>query len=76
MFFVAFAVESDNTDSVQFECAFRDCCTDSKNGFMMEEEERKCCKSGDWTDMNSSGTPASGSTLLETSTSIYSIVFS
>ena len=52
----SFAAESDNMDPPQFECACGGGCTDSKPGFMMEDEERKCCKSSGWTDLNISGT--------------------
>ena len=51
----SFAAESDNMDPPQFECVCGGGCIDSKPGFMMEDEERKCCKSSGWTDLNISG---------------------
>ena len=41
----------------RFKCHCGGFCTESSSGYMMEEEERRCCQGSKWSSLDMSGTP-------------------
>ena len=38
-----------------FDCGCGGCCTDSSPGYMIDEEQKKCCKGSIWSSFDFSG---------------------
>ena len=64
-FLVSRLFSVDEIEEFVFDCGCGGCCTDSNPGYMIDDEQQKCCKGSSWSSLDFSGSVRFVNSILE-----------